>query len=200
MQRRLLSYLLLGSLPFWLNTCTLGCQKCKDLYFTPQVKDYFLDFKKGSYWIYRNVANGDLDSVYFVSQFILPETVPAGGSICYQEYGIVYFEGLSGSLKLGYFVKSWSNNFQNAQSDAIINGDYNLGDRKEISVSGLIYKNVITINNCCLSRNCYACNEKHFRFQKLYFAPQIGLIRWEAENHPIYGNVTYELIRHKINR
>lgn len=201
MKQRLYSYLLLSSLPFLVNTGLLSCNgKCKDLPFTPDVREYFLDFKEGSYWIYRNVANGDIDSVYFVSQNIYPSAGAKGGPICSQEYSTVKFTGFA-EKQFGYVVKSWNNEMEISSSSEIgFAGDYNFQKVEDRLFSGQKYNEVIILINCCFNGCNNACDKNYFRFLKLYYARQIGIVRWEAENHPQYGNAIYELIRYKVNR
>jgi len=44
----------------------LGCEKTEYYYLNQEIKDWGL-FNEGSYWVYRNINNGDLDSVYVTS-------------------------------------------------------------------------------------------------------------------------------------
>lgn len=197
MQRRSLPYLLLVSLFLFLYACF---SDCKDRLFTPDVREYFLDFKEGSYWIYRNMQNGDIDSIYFISQSITHDAMPRqfGVPTCYQEYAGARFEGNTRSLSFSYTINSWSNAMNGNYSFAFFSGEYDLNKLTTENFSGKTYDKVIAFENCCLSRNCYGCNQRSARITKMYFAPKIGLVRWEAENHPQYGNAVYELVRYKV--
>ncbi len=177
-----------------------GCiKKCPNKsFFTDETKSYFVNFKPGDYWIYKNVANGDLDSVYFVSAQIEGNDLTAADN-CPQEYAIVQFNGLA-NLPMSYIVNSWGGEFSayGRNSGVGFLSQSSVEARSNSVVQGVIYANVITLTDCCIT-GCYArCPITTFQFDRLYFAPRKGIIRWEASNHPQFGKVTYELIRTNI--
>ena len=202
--RRLFSYLLLLCLPLgWGWGCTACGGECEDKPFTEQVRSYFLGFKPGSYWIYRNVQNGDIDSVYLVSETI--DSNLGKSPTCRLESGYVILKGFAGDKQLGYLINSNNNVISIAgTSDTDFYGDYDSNNTAPLTVAQQLFKQVITLSHCCLTgrASCYqaGCSGKYFRFLHLNLAQEIGLVRWEAENYPSSGKVTYELIRSKIVR
>ena len=176
-----------------------GCvgPACSNSTFSAETRSYFLDFKPGDYWIYKNLANGDIDSVYLVSQEVLGND-PANPNYCVAEYAKVNFFGF-GDKPFGYLVNSWDNRMSiTGQSSLDFISEYNQNSKQALQVQSTKYDNTITLTHCCIS-GCYKdCATKYFRFDRLYFVPQKGIVRWEASNHPQFGNVIYELIRTNI--
>jgi hypothetical protein len=190
----LLSYLIV-------MCCLLvGCiSKCPNKsYFSAETRSYFLDFKPGSYWIYKNVVNGDIDSVYFVSQQIFGND-PTLVDNCPQEFAEVSYNGFA-NLPFSYEVNSWGGEFKASgrYSGMGFLSQSSFGNKNDFIAQGIKYSQVITLIDCCIT-GCYAyCPIKTFQFDRLYFAPGRGIIRWEASNHPQFGKVVYELIRTNI--
>ena len=183
--------------------CLFGCvsiSTCPNKSrFSAETRSYFLDFKPGDYWIYKNLANGDIDSVYFVSQEIFGSGDPANPDDCPQEYAKVNFYGF-GNKPFGYVVNSWGRNFEITSTSFIsfLSEVPNLSNNQTFQAQGVRYDNAITLIHCCIS-GCYKdCSTKYFQFDRLYFAPRRGIIRWEASNHPQFGSAVYELIRTNI--
>jgi hypothetical protein len=201
--RRAIAYALLVAMPLLLSWGLPGCIgsiPCKPTPFTAQVRSYFLDFKPGSYWIYRNIQNGDIDSVYFVSQSMFDADKPE----CQTQYSTTILKGFAGDKQFGYYITSWNNTIENNQSDIHLNTDYDTGQAMSSTVNGKVYAQSIRLTHCCVagSSSCYkpGCDFKIFRFLNVVFASNVGLIRWEAENYPGFGTVTYELVRSNIVR
>ncbi len=201
--RRLLSYLLL-CLPLVGNWGCRACgNACEDKPFTEQVRSYFLGFKPGSYWIYRNTQNADIDSVYFVSETI--DSNLGRSPDCRLESGYVVLKGFADDKQWGYYIGS-NNNIMvtRGASDTGFHGDFHPDSPAPLTVAQQVFKQVITLSHCCITGRgqCYqpACSGNYFRFMQLALARDIGLIRWEAENYPSFGKVTYELIRYKVVR
>ncbi len=199
--RRLFSYLLLLCLPLgWGWGCTACGTDCEDKPFTEQVRSYFLGFKPGSYWIYRNMQNGDIDSVYLVSETVLN----LGKSpVCRLESGYVVLKGFAENQNFGYYIGSNNNTISIAgASDTDFYGNYDVNTVASLTVAQQLFQRAISLTHCCITGTgeCYkpACSGAYFRFRKLVFVPDTGLVRWEAENYPSFGKVTYELIRSKV--
>jgi hypothetical protein len=64
-------------------------------------------------------------------------------------------------------------------------------------VNGRRYSNVIVLTtlSCSQDSSLSYCKSTVPYFTKLYFAPAIGLIRYEAVNHPQHGTVIYDRLR-----
>ncbi len=192
--QKLMAWGLLLSLPALLVSCW---GKCVDKLFTPDHYAYFLDFKPGDYWIYRNVANGDIDSVYFVSRTISPEAVPKGGTTCSQEYATVRLKGFAKSLTYEYIVQSWDGTMQVELSPTTISyyGKYDVNIQIPATINGRNYAKTISTTHCCIEGCTNFCGGINTRFNRLEFAKSVGIVRWEAIRHPQFGTVIYELIR-----
>jgi hypothetical protein len=176
----------------------LGCKKCEDRLVRPDIKQYFFNFKPGSYWIYKNTQNSDIDSVYVVSRDSL--VLNDGRTDCFQEYITVGLKGFAKNKIFSYQIFGWTNNSQiSRKSEIDYNGDYKFLNQEKI-INGKVYQNLIGIDHTCLSYQCpgCGCDNKTFRFQHLYFAKNVGLVSWEADYHPTYGSVVYELVRYEI--
>ncbi len=93
---RFIGYVLILLMTFQFGSCSnlLGCSKCNDKVISLDLKHYFFNFKPGSYWIYQNTKNGDLDSVYFVKK----DSVLSGGN-CTDEYVNILMRVLGMSLR-----------------------------------------------------------------------------------------------------
>ena len=195
MQTKYVFYLLMG---VW-YVCGSCVNKCYNpSYFTAETRSYFVDFKPGDYWIYKNVENGDLDSVYFISAKVEGND-PSNPDYCANEYASVRFGGLA-DLPLSYVVDSWGGEFSAGGNFSGVGflSQSSFETKSAIAVQGVNYDKVITLTDCCIT-GCYArCPINTFQFDRLYFAPRKGIIRWEASNHPQFGKVTYELIRTNI--
>lgn len=192
--KKIMAYGLLLVLP----TLMWGCiGKCKyDLLLSADQHAYFIDFQPGDYWIYRNVQNGDLDSVYFVSQEIHPQPVSPGDPICRQEDVTVQLKGFAKSLNFAYIVHSWDGDMSIDITSAVdYYGSYDINSQKYLVVNGKIYPQTVSTTHCCLTVCKNQCGGTYMRFDRLVFAKSIGIIRWEAIRHPQFGTVTYELIR-----
>ncbi len=180
----------------WLVACVPAA--CNNSTFSAETRSYFLDFKPGDYWIYKNLANGDIDSVYLVSQEVLGND-PTNPNYCVEEYAKVNFYGF-GEKPFGYLINSWGVNFEITPTSFIsfLSELPNLGSNQSLQVQGVRYDKITTLTHCCIS-GCYKdCGTKYFQFDRLYFVPRKGIVRWEASNHPQYGKVVYELIRTNI--
>jgi len=202
--RCVVAYALLVAMPLLLSWGFPGCIgniPCKPAPFTAQVRSYFLDFKPGSYWIYRNLQNGDIDSVYFVSENITQgPTRPE----CKDENSTTILKGFAGDKRFGYYITSWDNTIESSQSDIVFQSTHNADKPASLTINGRSYGTTISIVHCCVTsdRQCYieACTPPYFRLLRAVFAADIGLVRWEAENYPGFGKVTYELVRSNIVR
>jgi hypothetical protein len=171
---------------------------CSDRPFTDEAKSYFLNLKVGDYWIYKNIYDGDLDSVYVVSQTVMKGSGTSDAT-CYQEYAFVVLKGFADSGVFAYQVNSWDDRFSiTLESDIDLEGKRDLETKENLNFNDKRYNNVMTTSHCCISPNCGGavdCKSKVFRMRRFYSAPDIGIIGWEAENYPGRGNVVYDLIR-----
>lgn len=203
--RRLLAYGLLLLMPLGMGWGLPGCsacsETCDDQLFSPATHAYLLDFKPGSYWIYRNTQNGDLDSVYLVSAQV--DSIKNRAPECLQESAYVILKGFAGKLQWGYTLSTYSNIIDSGgPSDIGFSGDFDLQHPVSLLVNQQAFSEILPLTNCCITGRaaCYqeGCTKHYFRLLQLYFARNIGLIRWEAEYYPVFGKVTYELIRYKV--
>ena len=177
-----------------------GCvgPACSNSTFSAETRSYFLDFKPGDYWIYKNLTNGDIDSVYFVSQELFSDPQQIGK--CQQEFAEVSYNGFA-SLPFSYEVNSWGGEFHASGRSSGMGflSQSSFDIKNDFTAQGVKYDKVITLTDCCLV-GCYKdCPIKTFQFDRLYFAPRKGIVRWEASNHPQFGKVVYELIRTNIS-
>jgi len=172
------------------------CADCPYATFPPEVESYF-EFKEGSYWIYRDVSNNTFDSLYIISSSKRLGVRHCGdahldqriGSKSLEMYLTINAKDLSLFLTGGDFVSNRIN-FGTTFSQTILNKRY---------------ENLVAVDNCCVSntcssyfKTCETINSSIFLINSFVFAPNIGLIKWETEKHPIYGKTTFELVRYKI--
>jgi len=189
--KRLIAYGLLCSLPALLGGCW---GKCTDRLLSADKRAYFMDFKPGDYWIYRNVQNGDIDSVYFVSQEVRSENKTP---TCLNEDAIIQLKGFAKSLTYSYVVQGWDGVMKtNVQSTVDYYGNYDVATQKPTKAAGRNYAQTVSTTHCCIE-GCITefCDGITLRFDRLVFAKSVGIVRWEAIRHPKFGTVTYELIR-----
>lgn len=89
-------------------------------------------------------------------------------------------------------------------SDIVLQSTYDTGKAAALTINGRSYATTISMVHCCLTTDaqCYreACTPPYFRLLRVVFATDVGLVRWEAENYPGFGKVTYELVRSNIVR
>jgi hypothetical protein len=186
------AYGLLLALPALLGGCW---DKCTDELFSADQRAYFIDFRPGDYWIYRNVANGDIDSVYYAGQVDRPGGISYG---CIREGVAVQFNGFAKSLIFAYSIGA-SSTVMSATAPATVDlyTNYELADQKATQIGSRSYPQSVDVIECCLTGNgCLTkCDGTAMRFMRLTFAKSVGIVRWTAIRHPQFGDVTYELIR-----
>ncbi len=188
--QKLLAWGLLLSLPALLGGCW---GQCKSRPLSADQRAYFMDFKPGDYWIYRNVANGDIDSVYFVSQEVTSQNKTPS---CIDEYVFVRLKGFAKSLTYSYVIQGWDGTMQIDLATTIdFYGKYDIRDQKPKTIAGRDYAQTVSTTHCCVEGCTNFCEGTYIRFDRLVFAKSVGLVRWEAIRHPKFGTVTYELIR-----
>jgi hypothetical protein len=183
------AYGLLLALPALLGGCW---GKCTDSLFSADQRAYFIDFKPGDYWIYRNVANGDIDSVYYAGQESLLETNPPN---CRAEAVTVQFNGFAKSLIFAYYIRPWDGTMAGAAPATLdFYGNYDTTIPKAEQIAGRTYAQTI-VSIDCTRKGCVPNPSQGFSLERLTFARSVGLVKWEAIQHPKFGTVTYELIR-----
>jgi hypothetical protein len=168
------TYLLLLCLIALLNS---GCKKCETTThydFPAATERYFGMYKMGNWWTYENQDGTKKDSIYFLN-FSENEQSDVENNPCvtWQKRNATLktlYLGSSSEIKFEY--EGASNNsvffrFYNANDVTIIAGGYsnkiiNTDTLNAYLQDGKIYSNVIKTKS------------------KSYFAPNIGLIRWET--------------------
>jgi|GEM_PF-4663445 len=185
-----------------MTQCTL-CNNCIYKEFPPEIDSYF-GFEKGSYWIYKNTTNGALDSLYVNSYF---KTIGSSKEVCTDaaiDQGIT--SSNLGESNLGNVFYLNSADMTLAGYDFASN-QINVKETSTVTVLNKRYENSLVLNNCCLSNNCQnsvlegRCrniSQAPIVISKLIFAPNVGIVKWEVNKHPIYGKTTFELVRYKI--
>ncbi len=188
--QKLTAWGLLLNLPALLGGCW---GPCKSRPLSADQRAYFMDFKPGDYWIYRNVANGDIDSVYFVSQKITSENSTPS---CIDEYASIQLKGFAKSLTYSYVIQGWDQNISIDMGSTIdYKSGYNFTQVKPQIIGKKNYSQAFSITHCCLEGCSQLCDGTYMRFDRLVFAKSVGIVRWEAIRHPKFRTVTYELIR-----
>ena len=194
MKRQLKSLFWAGFFMISMTQCQL-CNNCIYKEFPPEADLYF-EFKEGSYWIYRNNKTTKVDSLYVT---YYERTIGQKKEGCRDDFIRQYLT--SSETQKGLLFELYSNPAI-LVSNAYSSDELNFSNTNIVSISGTSYSKTIIAENCCLSNACkntkFCNNNGDIVIRKAYFAPNIGLIKWETEKHPIYGKTTFELVRYKI--
>ncbi len=201
---RLIGYALILALTQPFEGCTQGCRDCSSQPFTEDVRQYFFNFKPGSYWIYKNTLNNDIDSVYFVSQTMEKDAVNGESRECFIDRGSFLWKGFAKTRSFGLVVIADRPELSiSFGADVGFYGDRDGSTQETLPINGKLF-NTITFTNCCAASSglkCpsgYPCNTSFFEMMKITFSKDIGMVRWQARRHPVYGDVVYELVRYNI--
>jgi hypothetical protein len=202
-----------------------GCKKETPIYRIPDYyHDYFI-FKKGSSWIYKNDSTGQYDSTYidsilsgrqgigddgrhlysfdwiqchFKSQFLANSEIgySCSGPNCVFVYG--RYEGYNGSnpeWTEGQFA--YIDGLQPGQSTSHCLGAevFTYENLPEVSINSIIYSNIIYSK---LQSIDSSAENPLFYFREIYFAKNIGIIKYN-ETYKYYNTSrSWSLIRSNV--
>lgn len=202
MRRVLINMFWIGFIGCSITQCNFCGNYCDIRHeFTPEFKRYFLDFGAGSYWIFKDTINNRIDTLKLIENNA--------------QYQGNKLECFSDTRAMSYTMTPRIDLFIgfSADSPKHFSGSYNFYTTEidfdktvYMEIIGKTYK-VIALNNCCLNFSC-PDNESKYIFRcgtargiapsKMYFSPAIGLVKWETEDHPVYGKASYALIKSNI--
>jgi hypothetical protein len=206
--------------PSFNNTPTITCDSANTVLIPEDMKAHFY-FKEGTYWIYKNIDNGELDSmwVYFSNKGIglISKKVHAfGWNKCYESFiyemhnktynennyyinfGITLYpkdgDNLNNEL-FGIVQLSPLNNHKGSYHIYIDGKTYSNQQGADINfMDSIVTSDNITHKNIL---NIYYPNGTSSDiYSNMYYVKNIGLVKFVRSN----DNSTWELIRYKIHQ
>lgn len=177
----------------------VSCRKCKETPY-PDFEHYFVGFKEGSYWIYRNEQNGDIDSVYSIKRDQYAEA--ARTKSFHQECASIQYISLSmGGFPFAttletyiyYGLNRLTLTPENRTPRYLYSQVVDLKSTDTAQVNGVVYTDVLKMDCQC---DIQAITDH--QLTQLWYAKNIGLIQWQYTSYPKRETTTHKLIRYKI--
>lgn len=200
---------------------TITCDSANTVLIPEDMKASFY-FKVGTYWIYKNIDNGEFDSMWvWYSQFgVIPinkKVFAHGWNKCYENFDLrvknkLYF--INDDYYNNYGVVLHPTDEFNSQNELFeiseisplnkFRGDFRIGLRgnkyeTQTDAEVLFEDSIITKENLVFKNILnlkYPFQNTVDIYSNMYYAKNIGLVKFVRSN----DNSTWELIRYKINQ
>ena len=209
-----------------LTTIILSCKKNKGFplpeemknteYPVPEEMKEFFVFQKGSYWIYKNDSTNELDSSYvnYFGSLVDENGYPGKSREVNQmyftskflyEYVLIYacFDGLTITTKIDTlsgepittgetiaYADSWKPNTNFSQNECGAYGIYWYNRLPNKIINNKAYQNIIYSKNVSIDSVSY--------IREIYFAKNVGVIKYFESSKYHKFQRSYSLIRHKV--
>ena len=176
-----------------------GCRgKCTTTPINDDFNRFFLVFKPGTYWLYRNLDNGSIDSVYVKKNDTSEECIRGKLFTCddCRESKKLVFSGLS-LFKIDYEVNGTTDVNQyliRAISQNIVFSSTSIDFNNSVApsvINGITHAKTVRLTN-----QFPGSTQPHIK--TLIAVRDTGLFYFEVENHPNFGTTKYVLIKAKI--
>jgi hypothetical protein len=202
------------------STNTINCDSNNTVLIPEDMKARFY-FKEGTYWIYKNIATGETDSMWvWKSSNEINPTNPKisqkGLDKCYEWFSYqirnkIYFNtNYYTNIGISLYPRDGLDNSKELFGLGEISPVTNFRPQFRIEIIGSIYENqsgfeINFVDSISLSTNLFFKNVLNLNFpngnsndmyNQIYYAKKIGLVKFERGT----DNSVWELIRYKINQ
>ena len=202
----------------------ISCKKKLPYYgLSDQMKEYFV-FKQGSYWIYRNDSTGIIDSSYTMSFYSTVEDVESLG-VSREFIDFVFASTFLSDFEMGYgclganmltisttfdtnqppnqivgngpiaYFEGWQPNKDNISGTCFSDGVCRYSNITTMTVNNKIYNNIIYTR--IITMDSSTANQ-HFFIREIYFAKNIGIIKFYEESKYVNVKRSFSLLRQKV--
>lgn len=202
-------------------TPQVNCDSTNTVLIPQDMKARFY-FKEGTYWIYKNISTGEIDSIWvFYSEIRIEPTsrkiFAHGWKKCYESFDIrtrnkMFYQ--SDKYYTNYGISLYPIDELNSKNELFgireVSPVTNFRTQFRIEIIGNNYENqsgfeINIVDSINLSTNMsfrdvlnlnYPNGTSNDMYNEMYYAKNIGLVKFTRSN----DNSTWELIRYKINQ
>lgn len=162
---------------FALLIIVFSCEKPKPIkynYLSQEIKDY-MNFKKGTYWIYRDVNTNKEDSVWVDTSYIKMECFDerrSNNSVCYEKLYVYQKSTFNDSIYIYISSENITNLYINKLEIIHLRNIFTIPYNKNLPDSDTLYKVYSFLNN-----NFKNVSYKNFEIYETWIAQNVGTIR-----------------------
>ncbi len=202
------------------NPTDISCDSTNTVLIPEDMKARFY-FKQGTYWIYKNIDNGEIDSMWVwkgdnIISNVNSKWYTKGLNKCYESFSCFiqntnynvnkYYSTIGISIHPQDELNRKDELFEITETSPINNfrGDFRIairGIKYETQTDAeILFEDSIITNSKILYKNIlnlkYPLTNTNDIYSNMYYAKNIGLVKFVRSN----DNSTWELIRYKINQ